>query len=181
MLKIIVLILTLFIFLNAKETRVEIGQRAYIEVKELGLSYLARIDSGARITSLHALNIKLEGKASFLYVKKPLQKVKTRRIKIKNESYKLNIGKIISFDTINELGKKVRIKARVINVAQVRNAQGVEYRYIIRLGFRYKNILKYNEVNLRDRSHMMYKLLIGRNWLNNDFIIKTDLNVKRRY
>jgi len=160
----------------AQETpRQEIGAKAYVHVTNKNINFLARIDSGARITSMHALNIKLDGKRPLIEIKTfsklegmPFQK------KEKNEDYKRNIGRIISFDTHNELGKEVHIKARVVNVVKVRNAQGVEYRYVIRLGLKYKNICKNKDVNLRDRSNMTYKLLIGRNWLNDDFIIKTD-------
>jgi len=159
----------------ADEHRVEIGSSAYVDIVETKMKFLARIDTGARITSLHALNIRLEGKKSLIQVKK-IKKLEGMPFhdKRKNEAYKHNIGRLISFDTVNEKGDIKRVKARVINVARVRNAQGVEYRYVIRLGLKYKNIIKYKEVNLRDRSNMSYKLLIGRNWLNDDFVIKTD-------
>ena len=32
------------------------------------------------------------------------------------------------------------------------------------------------EVNLRDRSAMTYKLLIGRNWLSEDYLVDVDIN-----
>jgi len=160
--------------------RIEIGQRAYIKVLETDMTYLARIDSGARITSLHALNIRLEGRPSFLHVEKKQTKKDLSYLRhIKNANYKQNIGRIIVFETENELGKTVILRAKVKKVKTVSNAQGKEYRYVIKLGFKYKNIIKYTDVNLRDRSKMMYKLLIGRNWLDNDFSIKTDLDVKR--
>lgn len=158
-----------------KLEREEIGSKAYINLADKDISFLGRIDSGARITSLHAVNIKLDGD-------KPLIRIKSFskhtgmpfHQKEKNEHYKRNIGRLISFDTQNELGQIRHLKARVINVAKVRNAQGVEYRYVIRLGLQYKGISKFKDVNLRDRSNMTYKLLVGRNWLNDDFIIKTD-------
>jgi hypothetical protein len=81
---------------------------------------------------------------------------------------------MISFDTINEQGEKRHMREKVVGVARVRNAQGTEYRYVVVLGLKYNNIVKYKEVNLRDRSNMTYKLLIGRNWLDHDFAIKTD-------
>jgi len=175
MIKNLILILCMGLSLYAQTDRTEIGALAYVKVADENISFLSRIDSGARITSLHAINIKLEGPRSLIRVvePKPLKGLPFLQ-KHKNEEYKRNVGRMISFDTLNERGEKKHIKARVINVVRVKNAQGIEYRYVIGLGLEYKGILKYKEVNLRDRSHMSFKLLIGRNWLNDDFLIRTD-------
>jgi len=181
MLRAFILSVSLFtVILTAEVQRTEIGQRAYISIVDEDIKFLARIDSGARITSLHAMNIRLEGPKAFIYAKKPekLLGVPFHK-KEKNEEYKRNIGRMISFTTYDEKGKQKRLQARVLNIAKVRNAQGVEYRYVVRLGLKYKNIIKYKEVNLRDRSSMSYKLLIGRNWLDDDFVIKTDMDVEK--
>ncbi len=151
--------------------RTEIGQLAYVHVEELNISYLSRIDSGARITSLHALNIQLIDENNHV-IYSPKSKSANN---IKNEHYKNNVGKTISFETINEKGQKKTYKAKVEEVSLVRNAQGKEYRYIIKLTLQYKGVVKYVSVNLRDRTKMSYKLLIGRNWLNDDFYVLTDL------
>ncbi|SFZ98230.1 Protein of unknown function DUF785 [hydrothermal vent metagenome] len=151
-------------------TRTKIGQHAYVKVNELNTSYLSRIDTGARITSLHALNIKLlDNNGNVINV------TEDTNSEIKNKSYKDNIGKLISFDTINEKGEKTHYKTKVKDVALVKNAQGREYRYVIDLTLTFKGNSKHVNVNLRDRSKMEYKLLIGRNWLHNDFYVVTDL------
>ena len=150
--------------------RTEIGQLAYVEVDELETTYLSRIDTGARITSLHAMNIQLLDENHNVITPK-----RQTHGNIKNEHYKDNVGKTISFDSINDKGKKIHYKAKVEEVSLVRNAQGKEYRYIIKLTLRYKGVIKYGKVNLRDRTKMTYKLLIGRNWLNDDFYVLTDL------
>ena len=178
--KFIVLILFVLITVVSAQ-RTEIGQHAFVRVLESNMSYLARIDSGARITSLHATHISLEGPKGLI----PFKKVKKLeghpfKTKIKNQDYRRNIGRYISFDTKTELGETKHMRAKVIAVARVRNAQGTEYRYVIRLALKYKNIVKYKEVNLRDRSRMTYKLLIGRNWLDHDFVIKTDLDIIKK-
>ncbi|PHR54313.1 MAG: hypothetical protein COA44_13450 [Arcobacter sp.] len=171
----LVSIFFLSIVLAHEEIREEIWAKAYIKLTKEDIRFLARIDSGARITSLHAVNIELDGENELIIIKKfsihtgmPFHK------KEKNEHYIRNIGRLISFDTQNELGQVRHMTARVVNVVKVRNVQGVEYRYVVRLGLKYKNVSKYKDVNLRDRSNMTYKLLIGRNWLNDDFVIKTD-------
>jgi len=58
----------------------------------------------------------------------------------------------------------------------VRNAQGVETRYQIPLTLRWHGIDKLIRVNLRDRSAMTYKLLIGRDWLMGDFVVDVEVN-----
>lgn len=150
--------------------RTEIGQLAYVKIDELKTTYLSRIDTGARITSLHAMNIQLSDENNNVITPK-----RQTQGNIKNEHYKDNVGKTISFDSLNDKGKKIHYKAKVEEVSLVRNAQGKEYRYIIKLTLRYKDVVKYGKVNLRDRTKMTYKLLIGRNWLNDDFYVLTDL------
>lgn len=174
-------ILISFLILSEAKQRVEIGQHAFIQIMESDLEYLARIDSGARITSLHAINIQLEGKQSFIYIEK-FKKIKGSpfKKKIKHQEYRHHIGRTISFETINELGEKRDMREKVVGVARVRNAQGTEYRYVVRLSLKYGKIVKQKEVNLRDRSRMTYKLLIGRNWLDHDFVIKTDLDIIKK-
>lgn len=182
MIKVLMIVVCVISLIQAAERkRTEIGSMAYINVIELDMDYLARIDSGARITSLHALNIHLDGKKGLISVKKP-KKISGMPFyeKIQNEEFKQNIGRLIHFDTLNEKGELKHFKARVYDVAKVRNAQGIEYRYVIKLGLKYKGVVKYKEVNLRDRSQMFYKLLMGRNWLNDDFIIKTDGEIAKK-
>lgn len=45
---------------------------------------------------------------------------------------------------------------------------------MVRLPLRWHGITKNEEVNLRDRSAMRYKLLIGRNWLAKDFLVDVE-------
>lgn len=80
-----------------------IGQTAHIDLPVYGIHYLARIDTGARITSIHARDIKV------------IDGVRDQ---------KANIGKIVIFSSMNEKGEKARIEAKIVDVAKVRNAQG---------------------------------------------------------
>ncbi len=127
-----------------------IGETARISLTDAGMEYLARIDTGARITSIHILDIDVvEGSAD----------------------KKDNIGKMVSFTTENEKGERKQVTTRIIDVAKVRNAQGIEYRYVVDLNLYWQGLDKSVHVNLRDRSAMSYKLLIGRNWLSGDFVV----------
>jgi hypothetical protein len=127
-----------------------IGETARISLNDGGIEYLARVDTGARITSVHALDIEVAGGAS---------------------DQKDNIGKMVTFSTENEKGERKQVTTEIIRVAKVRNAQGVEYRYVVDLNLNWQGLDKSGHVNLRDRSVMSYKLLIGRNWLSDDFVV----------
>ncbi len=135
--------------------KMTVGATEIIHVVEADLDFLTRIDTGARTTSIHALDIKIENPA----VKK-----------------KDNIGKKISLTLINGKGERKRLQTTIVDALQVRNAQGVETRYMIPLTLRWRGIDKTIKVNLRDRSAMTYKLLIGRDWLSKDFIVDVDIN-----
>jgi len=127
-----------------------VGETARILVAETRNSYLARIDTGARVTSIHATNIRVnDGLAE----------------------KKDNVGKQISFMTENESQQQSEVTTTIVEVAKIRNAQGVEYRYVVDLNLLWTDSNKTIRVNLRDRSAMTYKLLIGRNWLADDFIV----------
>lgn len=132
-----------------------IGETANILVNEADLYYLSRIDTGARITSIHALDLQVENNSA---------------------DKENNIGKDITFTTINQNNQKTKITTKIVDVAKVRNAQGVEYRYVVELVLTWQGIEKKGLVNLRDRSAMSYKLLIGRNWLSQDFVVDVDLS-----
>jgi hypothetical protein len=140
---------------DPETTKPIIGKTARIKITEANLEYLARIDTGARITSIHAINI-------------AVQDGETDKTK--------NIGKSISFDTANEKGDNKQIFTKIVDVGKVRNAQGVEYRYVVDLKLNWNDVNKSGFVNLRDRSAMNYKLLIGRNWLSDEFKVDVSKN-----
>jgi hypothetical protein len=136
---------------NAKEI---VGETARMTVEETGLSFLARIDTGARRTSIHAADIFISDRA---------------------EEAKDDIGKTISFITRNNKGERKIMEATIVDVTNVRNAQGQEDRYEVELTIAWQQSRKKVRVNLRDRSKMTYKLLIGRNWLADDFLVDVDI------
>ena len=139
----------------AKSAKKTVGATEIIQIVETGLDFNTRIDTGARTTSIHALEIEIEDPAT---------------------EKKANIGKNISLTLVNEKGEKKRFKTKIIDALEVRNAQGVEVRYMIPLTLRWQGNDKTINVNLRDRSAMTYKLLIGRDWLSQDFVVDVDKN-----
>ncbi len=131
-----------------------IGDTAWIEVGGLGFPLLARIDTGARICSIHAIDVRVDDPAPELQD---------------------NVGKDVRFTVENRLGQRQEMHSRIVKVSEVRNSQGIEKRYVILLPLAWQGIEKEVEVNLRDRSRMSYKLLIGRNWLSHDFLVDVDI------
>jgi hypothetical protein len=123
-------------------------------VVTIGMDFQARIDTGARTTSLHAIDINVqEGE----------------------QDKQRNIGKFVEFKTINEQGAEKELRMKITNVTRISNAQGIEYRYMVKMNLLWKGCLKQVDINLRDRSLMKYKLLIGRDWLRGDFLVDVEI------
>ncbi len=133
-----------------------IGQTAMITVVEAELVFKARIDTGAKHTSIHATDISVDGGSEVMAE---------------------NIGKEITFKIINEKNESRYIKTAIKEVSRVRSSHGREFRYVVELNLAWKDVSKKVKVNLRDREKMTHKLLIGRNWLENDFIVDVERGI----
>ena len=131
-----------------------VGQVETIKVHELDMDFKARIDTGAATTSIHATDIKVIGEES--------------------DSMRDNLGETVMFTSVNENGEKATYKGKIIKVSKIRNAQGVERRYAVKMDLGWNGEHKRVAVNLRDRSKLEYKLLIGRNWLSGDYLVDVD-------
>lgn len=133
-----------------------VGQVETIKIHELDLDYKARIDTGAKTTSIHAVDIKVTGEDS------------------DSDNMRDHLGDMVEFTTFNENGEKATYKAKIIKVSKIRNAQGVERRYAVKMDLGWNGEHKRVSVNLRDRGKLNYKLLIGRNWLSGDYLVDVD-------
>ena len=89
-----------------------------------------------------------------------------------------NIGKIINFLTLSTGGEYKSLEAEIAKVQTVFTARGSEKRYMVWLTVTANGISKKILVNLRDRSRMKYKLLMGRDWLAQDFLVDVDMPVE---
>lgn len=159
MLKKYSILLAIFLFSSCMGNKRIIGQTAIINLGGEDFTCLSRIDTGATSTSIHAENIQIEDG---------------------HKTHKKNIGKTITFDTINDLGIKKTITTKIVDVDTIRNSQGKESRYCIKIKVGWEGFFKEIEVNLRDRSKMDYKVLIGRKFLSNDFLVDvTKIEEKR--
>lgn len=116
-------------------------------------SFRARIDSGATGTSINAHNITITDAS---------------------DEMEENKGKQISFDIIDADGKSTSIQSKIERINKVTTPQGIEHRYVVPMTLTWNGETSIISINLRDRSRMEYKLLIGRDWLNNHAVIDVD-------
>jgi hypothetical protein len=125
--------------------KVLIGRIEWVSLPELKLKHKARIDTGAKTTSLHAINIEEVEQRGELFVK---------------------------FQTIDGEGKIVEVVRKVNTTQKVSNTAGfISKRYVIKEKIKIGNIEREVLVNLNDRSKMDYKFLVGRNLLLGRFIV----------
>lgn len=109
----------------------------------------AKLDTGAKTSSINAPNLEVFRRGSDQWVR---------------------------FDLTNQEGKTVTFEQKVMRIARIkRKGAKSQDRLVIRLGICVGNIYKEVEVNLVDRSHYKYQMLIGRNFLRGCLLIDSAL------
>lgn len=130
--------------------KVLIGWREWVKFPELGIQRIkAKIDTGARTSTLHALNIlpyvSASGKHKIKFQVYPEQR---------NSNYFLNCN------------------ANLLDQRYVKNSGGeVEYRYIINTTLSMAGYVWPIELTLTNRDAMGFRLLLGRTALSKKFLI----------
>ncbi|MCW7494324.1 RimK/LysX family protein [Leptospira sp. 2 VSF17] len=126
-----------------------IGRVEWVEFPNWKLKLRARVDTGAKSCSIHAVNIE--------------------KVTENGEVYVL-------FDTFVD-EKPVRLKSKFVKEAKVTSTSGVsENRIIIS---EMMKMGKYKEeviINLNDRTNLTYPILIGRNYLMGKFLVDVSLS-----
>lgn len=132
-------------FAQLLKEKVLIGRVEWVSLPDLKIKHKARIDTGAKTTSMHAVNIEEVQQRGELFVK---------------------------FQTLDSEGKTVELVRKVGTTQRVSNTSGfVSRRYVIKEKIRMGSIEREVLINLNDRSKMEYKFLIGRNVLLGRFIV----------
>jgi hypothetical protein len=125
--------------------KVLIGRVEWVEMPDLKIKLKARIDTGAKTTSLHAVNVEEVERRGELFVK---------------------------FQTVDTQGKVIEVERKVESTQKVSNTSGfVSKRYVIKEKIKIGTIEREVSINLNDRSKMDYKFLVGRNLLLGRFIV----------
>jgi hypothetical protein len=136
-----------------------IGATATIKEASSGLPFAARIDTGARSCSIH---------------------VEKWEIKDPEKRPARNVGKPIRFLLKNEDGESQWVETLVAARVQMRSSvqdQGDYHgRYKVLLTLQWEDVKKEVLVTLNDRTNMDYPLLIGRNFLRDDFLVDVDVD-----
>ncbi|MDZ4656041.1 MAG: RimK/LysX family protein [Bythopirellula sp.] len=125
---------------------------ATVDVKETssGTVLKARVDTGASICSLHCKNIVIADA---------------------EEAPEENSGKKVRFLLESPDGDTHWLESTILGYAGVRSASGTTNRYQVRLRLLCQGVAKEAIVSLNDRSAMKYPLLLGREFLQDDFIV----------
>jgi len=144
-------VLLVSINIDADSLKQIVGATEVVFVEEANLSFKARVDTGAKTSSIHAENIELDLSGD-------------------------PRGKPISFDLVTKEGLSRKIETRVSSVIKVRTSEMAEHRYVVPLLMKWNDSKKTVLVTLNDRAKMEYRLLLGRNWLHGDFIVDVDKN-----
>ena len=132
-----------------------IGATAVVQELESGLQFNARVDTGAKSCSLH---------------------VEKWEIKKEPDLTGEEPGRTIRFLVKDQHGKEAWIESRIVSHVLVRNAKSTDRRYKVRLTLRWKGFEKRVRVTLNNRADMKYPLLLGRNFLQDDFIVDVSLD-----
>ena len=129
---------------NAKEV---VGWVENAKVYPGGITLKSKIDSGAKTSSLHCqciTPVKRDGK------------------------------EWVSFSVKNHKGEITMIEKPVDRIAKIKRHFGEEQkRYVVKLGICLGSVYREEDVTLVDRSGFNYQLLVGRNFLQSDFLIDT--------
>jgi hypothetical protein len=132
-----------------------IGATALVTEVSTGVPLPARVDTGATCCSIHCEELE---------------------IKDADPDPKVNIGKPIRF--LIKHGEKDKgewVEAKIIDHVTVRTSEREDERYKVRLKLRFEDVEKRVLVTLNDREQMKYPLLLGRNFLRDDFLVNVSL------
>lgn len=149
--------------LNTLSSKQIVGATEIVWIKEAELYFKARVDTGAKTTSIHAENIQVD--ADLVLHDSATQ-----------EQRAALISQPIEFDVVNQIGERQHIKTQVLSVVKVKTSDHSEYRYVVPLTIGLKGQEKQVAVSLNNRSQVKYRLLLGRNWLTGDYLVDVDLN-----
>ncbi len=133
-----------------------IGATALATEVSTGLPLPARVDTGATCCSIHC---------------------EALEIKDADPDPKVNIGKPVRFLILPRDGDDEGewVEAKIVDHVKVRTSEREDERYKVRLKLRVEDVEKKVLVTLNDREKMKYPLLLGRNFLRDDFLVNVSL------
>ncbi|QEG36708.1 hypothetical protein Pr1d_40440 [Bythopirellula goksoeyrii] len=139
---------------NREDEKLTIGAIARVTETQSELPFLARVDTGAASCSMHCEEWEIDEEA---------------------ESMEENIGKDIRVLISNDENESQWVDSRIEHCVVVKTSEKRETRYKVPMTLRWKDFEKEVVVTLNNRGHMVYPLLLGRNFLENDFVVDITL------
>ena len=122
-----------------------VGWIEYITIFPENLKIKAKLDTGARNSSLNAVNI---------------------------VEFERGGEKYLRFALTNWKGRPETIEAKLIRMAKIKQHDSApEHRPVIRIGICLERVYREVEVNLVNRSNFNYQMLIGRSFLKSAFVV----------
>lgn len=127
---------------NAKEV---VGWVEKVKIYPGELAVKAKVDSGAKTSSLNCQCYNF---------------------------FKRDGKEWVKFTVVNEAGEATELEQPVIRIAQIKRHYGEKQeRPVVKLGLCLANVYKETEFTLIDRSGLNYQVLVGRQFLEEDFLI----------
>jgi hypothetical protein len=137
-----------------REDKEVVGWLEKVRVYPENLIIHAKLDTGARNSSLNAPHVSV--------------------FKRKGENW-------VRFDVTDRLGKTVTLERKVHRMTKIKqHDRPPDFRPVVRLSICLGDTFKVVEVNLRDRSDFNYQMLIGRSFLKEDFVVDASVKFTKR-
>ena len=125
-----------------------VGYAEKVHIYPGAMEVRARIDTGAKLASLHCNCI--------------------TPVKRNGEDW-------VSFTVANTSGQIIRLERKIHRTVSIKRHFGKsQERYVIMLGVCLGNVYKETEVSLIDRKGLTYPMLIGRKFMGKDFLVDTE-------
>ena len=131
-----------------------IGATAIVTEVSTGLPLPARVDTGATSCSIHCEAMEIEDA---------------------DPDPKVNIGKPVRFLIKHQDGEAKWVESKIVDHVTVRTSEREDNRYKVPIKLRWEDVEKKVLVTLNDRQNMKYPLLLGRNFLRDDFLVNVSL------
>ena len=137
-----------------KVDKLTIGATARVQETQSELLFEARVDTGAASCSMHCEEWEVDDEA---------------------ESMEENVGKEIRVLISNDDEESHWVDSRIEDCVVVKTSEKRETRYKVPMTLRWKDFEKEVVVTLNNRGHMSYPLLLGRNFLEGDFVVDIEM------
>ncbi|MBT8446422.1 MAG: hypothetical protein HKO62_04520 [Gammaproteobacteria bacterium] len=136
---------------QSSERRQVLSAVERIEIKEAGISFQARLDSGATVSSINARNFRVPDGDP--------------------RDMRANVGKTLHFILENERGETAPVSAEIDQVRGIRTADCRELRYHVYLTVVFRGKEYPLLMNVNDRRRNTDKMLLGRNFLRHGWAV----------